>query len=132
MNVVIDTNVLVSGLINPDGIPAKIINLLINERITIFYDNRILQEYTGVLRRDKFGFTAEIIDPLLDFIRNEGQFVTANPITIHFNDENDKMFLEVAETAFVDYLITGNTKHFPDNKIIVTPKEFIDRANHHL
>ena len=125
MNVVIDTNVLISGLINPDDTPAKIINLLINERITIFYDNRILQEYIGVLHREKFGFTVELIDPLLDFIKNEGQFVTADPI--NFSDENDKIFLEVAESASVDYLITGNTKHFPKNNIIVTPKEFIDK-----
>ena len=127
MNVVIDTNVLISGLINPDGTPAKIINLLINERITIFYDNRILQEYTGVLQREKFGFSAEIIGPLLDFIRIEGQFITADPITSHFDYENDKIFLEVAESASVDYLITGNTKHFPENNMIVTPKEFIDK-----
>jgi uncharacterized protein len=126
VNVVIDTNVLISGLINPDGTPAKIINLLINERITIFYDNRILQEYIGVLHREKFGFTTKLIDPLLDFIKNEGQFVTADPITTHFSDEKDKMFLEVTKSAAVDYLITGNTKHFPENNRIVTPKEFID------
>lgn len=127
MNVVIDTNVFISGLINSKGIPAKIISLLFNERITLFYDNRILQEYIAVLNRDKFGFTAEMINPLLDYIKHEAQFVTADPITTPFNDENDKMFLEVAESASVDYLITGNTKHFPENTMIVTPKEFIDK-----
>ena len=127
MNVVIDTNVLISGLINPNGIPAKIINLLINERIALFYDNRILHEYRDVLHRDKFGFTSEIIDPLLDFIKYEGHFVTANPLATHFKDENDKMFLEVAKSVSADYLITGNTKHFPKNNLIVTPKEFLDK-----
>ncbi len=126
MNVVLDTNVLISGLINPKGTPAKIINLLLNERIILFYDNRILQEYNEVLHREKFGFTSDLIDPLIDFIRSEGQFVAADPITTHFNDEDDKMFLEVAESAAVDFLITGNTKHFPDSNRIVTPKEFIE------
>ena len=129
MNVVLDTNVLVSGLINPDGTPAKILNLLINESITLFYDNRILLEYKAVLNRDKFGFTAEMIDPLLDFIKTQGQFVTANPITTFFEDEQDKIFLEVAQSAGVDYLITGNVKHFPENPMIVTPKEFIDKID---
>ena len=126
MNVVLDTNVLISGLINPKGTPVKIINLLLNERIILFYDNRIVQEYNEVLHREKFGFTSDLIDPLIDFIRSEGQFVAADPITTHVNDEDDKMFLEVAESAAVDFLITGNTKHFPDSNRIVTPKEFIE------
>ena len=127
MNVDLDTNVLVSGLINPNGMPAKIINLLLNERITLFYDNRMLQEYTSVLYREKFGFTPELVDSLMDFIKNEGQFVTADPIATQFDDEDDKMFLEVAESAAVDYLITGNKKHFPRNNMIVSPQEFIDK-----
>ena len=56
MKVVPDTNVIISGLINVDGTPAQIVNLLINGRITLLYDGRILQEYAEVLNRKKFGF----------------------------------------------------------------------------
>lgn len=127
MKIVLDTNVLISGLINPNGIPAKIVNLLINGKLTLFYDNRILKEYEDVLYRKKFGFTSEVIEPLLEFIRYESQFVTANPIKEIFIDEDDKMFLEVAETAKVEYLITGNISHFPKRSIIITPKELIEK-----
>ena len=129
MKVVLDTNVLISGLINPNGMPAKIINLLINQKMILFYDNRILEEYEDVLHRDKFKFTDDIINPLLNFIKSEGQFVAADPLSTVFKDENDKMFLEVAESAHADYTITGNKNHFPKINCIVTPKEFIDKLD---
>jgi uncharacterized protein len=126
MNVVLDTNVLISAFLNPKGTTATILNLLLNGKITLLYDNRILTEYKEVLRRKKFGFSGELIEPLLEFLRSEGLFIAANPNTIKFTDESDKMFLEVAETGGADFLITGNKAHFPNLTFIVSPREFID------
>ena len=126
MKVVIDTNVLVSGLLTPNGNPAKILNLLLNERIKILYDNRIIEEYKEVLSRDKFGFNDEYIEALIEFIKQDGIFILADPIKDRFEDESDKKFLEVARNGDSKYLITGNTAHFPEEEIIVKPKEFID------
>lgn len=72
MKIVLDTNVLVSSLLNPDGSPAGVLKLLLNGRIIMLYDNRILGEYLAVLSREKFGFRREWIDPLIDFIRQDG------------------------------------------------------------
>ena len=83
MKVVLDTNVLISGLINPEGTPAQAVNLLLNSRITILYDNRILEEFREVLKRKKFGFTERLISPLLDYIRNEMEYVAAEPFSGH-------------------------------------------------
>ena len=129
MNVVIDTNVIISGLLNPAGVPAKIINLILNEELTLLYDNRIFSEYKKVLNRKKFKFEKEIIDALLDFIKNESLFIVANPISKHFTDESDKMFLEVALSGNAEYLITGNSAHFPKDKFILTPREFIEKLS---
>ena len=126
MNIVIDTNVLVSALINPNGKPAQILNLIINNNLTVLYDNRIINEYRNVLIRNKFGFTKEMIEPLLDYIENEGIFITSNPINIKMIDENDKMFVEVSESGKAIYIITGNKKHYPKIKNVVTPSEFIE------
>ena len=126
MRVVIDTNVLVSGLLNPNGIPSKILGLLLNGKIEILYDHRILEEYREVLRRDKFGFSSEYIDALLEFIKYDGVFILSDPIGEQFKDEDDKKFLEVAKSGEATYLITGNTAHFPREKIIINPKEFFD------
>jgi putative PIN family toxin of toxin-antitoxin system len=126
MKVVFDTNVIVSGLINLDGMPAQIVNLLLNGRITLLYDGRILQEYAEVLNRKKFGFKKSMVDPLLDYIRNEGEYVAAEPIGKTFIDEDDKVFYEVAKTAKVRCIVTGNKDHFPNDSIVKSPKEFIE------
>ena len=126
MKVVLDTNVLVSGMINVKGMPAQIINLLVNGRISLLYDSRILKEYEEVLGRKKFSFGKNNITPLLDYIKNEGEYVAAEPTRRTFVDADDKMFYEVAKTAKARCLVTGNKDHFPREGLIMTPKEFID------
>ncbi|NOY07947.1 MAG: putative toxin-antitoxin system toxin component, PIN family [Spirochaetes bacterium] len=126
MKIVLDTNVLISGVINPDGKPVKIVNLLLNEKVKLLYDNRIIREYSEVLCRKKFSFTPNMIVPLIDFIKMEGEFVAANPVNAEMEDESDKKFLEAAMSGKAEYLITGNKKHFPKSKFIVTPAEFLE------
>ena len=115
MKIVLDTNVLVSALINPKGMPAKILNLILNGKLTILYDNRIMGDYRMVLSRKKFNFPIEMIEPLIDFIRYEGEFIASEPLRTKFIDEDDKMFLEVAVSGNAEYLITGNTNMSPDS-----------------
>jgi putative PIN family toxin of toxin-antitoxin system len=127
MNVVVDTNVLVSGLINPNGNPAKILNMILNSNLTVLFDERILSEYRNVLKREKFGFSDDLINPLIEFIRSEGISVISEPAALKFTDEDDKKFYEIAITGKADYLITGNKNHFPNKKFIVNPMEFLKR-----
>jgi len=123
---VIDTNILVSGLINPNGNPAKIINMILNSDINVIYDSRIIEEYYNVLKRDKFSFSGDLIVPLLEFIQNEGISVTPGPVKLKFHDTDDKKFYEAALAGEADFLITGNKKHYPKEKFIVNPAEFLD------
>jgi len=126
MKVVLDTNVIISGMINVEGTPAQIMNLLINGRITLLYDNRIFKEYEEVLNRKKFGFNKSEINPILDFIKKDGEYVTAEPTQKKFIDNDDKVFYEVAQTAGALCLVTGNKDHFPNEEIVKSPKEFIE------
>ena len=59
MRIVLDTNVLVSGLLNPDGAPGRLLDLILGGRLQILYDDRILGEYSDVLARPQFGFRQE-------------------------------------------------------------------------
>lgn len=68
MLVVIDTNILVSALMSKNGAPARVVSMVLSERLTPCFDYRILLEYQEVLRRPKFGFTQGEINPLLDWI----------------------------------------------------------------
>lgn len=127
MNVVLDTNVLVSALWSADSKPGAIVTAVIARMFTACYDYRILDEYTKVLHRPKFEFTDWQISSFLDPIIKNGISVIAEPLPeIPFEDESDKKFFEVAK--FCDaYIVTGNTKHYPADKCIITVADFYDR-----
>ena len=118
---------MVSALLTPNGLPSKILNLVLEGELTIVYDNSIYAEYINVLNRSKFNFDKDLIDLVMDFIVKEGEYVTAKIQRIKFTDEDDKRFYEVYKNAGVDYLVTGNKKHFPNEKGIVTPGEFLSK-----
>ena len=126
MNVVLDTNVLVSGLLKASGNPAKIVNLIVRREVILFLDSRIFLEYKEVLKRDKFMFNPEKISVLLDYFKKIARFISPVPLNVRLADPYDLPFYEVAK-ASDSYLITGNIEHFPknDDKIFL-PKNFIE------
>ena len=127
MNVVLDTNVLVSALWSPDNKPSAIVNAAIAGQFTLCYDYRILEEYTAVLSRPKFGFTEFEINSLLDPLIKCGLSVIPDPLPdISFIDKSDKKFYEVAKFCNA-YLVTGNLKHFPVEDCILSTTIFFDR-----
>jgi putative PIN family toxin of toxin-antitoxin system len=126
MLVVVDTNILVSALWSKDGAPAKVISLILNEALIPCYDHRILSEYREVLKRPKFGFLKSEINSLLDWFKNIGRSIVAEPCNISFIDEADKKFYEVAKFCHAK-LITGNLKHFPDDPDILSVAEFLEQ-----
>jgi len=127
MKIVLDTNVLISGLLSPNGFPAQILNLILNKKVTLLMDTRIYSEYAKVMRSPKFQFKPEWINPILDFIKMESEFVLPEPVSIDFPDPDDKMFWEVAKSGNALYIVTGNMKHFPDDPIVLTPAEFFEK-----
>ena len=126
MHVILDTNIIVSELLSPQGLPAKILNLVLNESLTIVYDNQILSEYMDVLGSDRLKINPELKNFIIEFIKKEGTYMIAKPQKIKFDDEDDKIFYDLYKSGNIDYLITGNKKHFPDEKGIVTAREFIE------
>jgi len=125
MKVVIDTNVIVSALINYNGIPAKILSLILSGDVKILYDNRIIFEYIDVLSRKEFGFPKETINDITEYFKYAGEFVNSEYIKTKFSDEADKKFYEVYKSGKAKYLITGNIKHFPKENTIIVPKDFM-------
>jgi putative PIN family toxin of toxin-antitoxin system len=128
MRVVIDTNVLISSQINPDGAPGQILGLILESRIQVCFDSRILREYREVSLRPKFGNQPEEVGALIDLIRIQGFGVIGRPFQGSILDTSDMPFIEVALASLADFLITGNVRHFPSslgNTQVVTPDKFI-------
>ncbi len=130
MKVVLDTNVLVSGLLNPYGPCGEIVRMLAIEELIIYIDARILSEYREVLNRKKFKFNKEQINIFIELIEQNGQFVSSIPTNKNLPDPDDKPFIEVAISGKVEALVTGNLKHFPINQAdtyrIFSPSEFLE------
>lgn len=124
LNVVLDTNVLVSGLLSAKGHPAQIVNAFKANQFNFFYSAEIMLEYRDVLSRSRFGFEAKDVDDLLDTIATIGFPVIPEISKIQLPDEDDRVFYDVAKSSG-SYLITGNIKHYPSEPLVVTPAQFV-------
>ncbi len=131
MIIVLDSNVLVSGLLSPFGPPGTIVKLVAAGTLRLAYDARILSEYRDVLLRPAFGFDAQHVEVLLDQIEAAGVPTTSVPLNLGLPDPDDEPFLEVAQAAQAQYLVTGNLKHFPAARRggteVILPAEFVKR-----
>lgn len=129
MKVVLDTNVLVAGLLSPFGPCAQIVRMVSSGELTLYFDSRILSEYDDVLRRPKFRFQPDKVAALLDHIEHCGHLVATSPVPNLLPDPGDQPFLEVAVSGQAVCLVTGNQAHFPANKCqgitILSPSEFL-------
>ena len=131
MKIVLDTNVLVSGLLTPFGSSGEIIRMVSAGELILYIDARVLSEYQDVLHRPKFKFNEDYISVLLDFIKLYGQFVSSLPLKNRLPDSDDEPFLEVAIAGKVRSLITGNIVHYPPSSReegikIFSPSEFLE------
>jgi putative PIN family toxin of toxin-antitoxin system len=130
MKIVLDTNVLVSGLLTPFGPSGEIVRMVSAGELILYIDARILSEYQEVLHRPKFKFNKDHISILLDFIKLYGQFVSSLPLKNRLPDPDDEPFLEVAIAGKVRSLITGNIVHYPPSSRegikIFSPSEFLE------
>lgn len=130
MNVVLDTNVLVSGLLTPFGPSGEIVRMVSAGELILYVDARILSEYREVLHLPKFNFNKDHINILLDFIKLYGQFVSSLPLKNRLPDPDDEPFLEVAIAGKARSLVTGNIVHYPPSSRegikIYSPSEFLE------
>ena len=113
MRVVVDTNVLVAGLLSPFGPPAEIVRMIAGNRLSICFDARIITEYLQVLSRPRFELNLEDVRTLMEQARAGGAVVAAEPLRKVLPDPDDAPFLEVALAGRAECLITGNLRHFP-------------------
>lgn len=128
MRVVLDTNVLVSGLAYPGSVPGRIVNAWRQGALEVVLSRYILDEMVRVLPRlsrirmtaaeirdlaDSFMFLADVLEPEGEPDKN-------------LRDPSDQPVLLTLLAAKADYLITGDkdllalANQYP----IVTPAEF--------
>jgi uncharacterized protein len=135
LRIVIDTNVLVSAAIKPAGLQRTVLLLALTGPARLYASRPILEEYRVVHARTELRIRKGLRQQLLQFIKNRSYVVSPKlrlEVTSH---PDDNKFLEAADTARADYLVTGNQKHFPrfwKKTKVITSREFINIVAPHL
>lgn len=123
---VLDTNVLVSGLLSSTGAPGRILDFVLAGAVEPVLTQEILEEYKEVLSREALALPAGRVDAVLEFLQ---QFVLPLPVAAKrvCHDPDDDKFVAAALEGGAQWLITGNARHYPRSPfqgvLILTPAE---------
>ena len=135
LRVVIDTNIVVSAALRPYGLQRTVFLLALTKPARMYVSREILAEYRSVLARPALKITKGRQQQLLQLVRNRVQVVHPRYTLEVTSDPEDNKFLECADAARADYLITGNQRHFPrfwKNTKVITSREFVSLVAPHL
>src|SRR5215472_12002769 len=125
---VLDTNVVVSACLAPEGAPSTIVELALLGTFTLYVSADVFAEYREVLARDKFSRQQERVKALLDGIEEVAVAVRPSRTITVSTDNEDNRLLDCAEAAQADFLVSGNPKHLPKSfgtSRIITPRDFL-------
>jgi|SRR5208283_1984396 len=130
--VVLDTNVSVAAMRSRHGASHCLLNLLGDGRWRPNVTVAVVLEYEAVLKRDcqQFGLTEEDIDDVVDALCSQAGlhrlYFLWRPVA---SDPDDDLILEAATASHSDFIITFNTRHFPDSLKFgircLTPRELL-------
>jgi len=135
LRLVIDTNVVVSAALKPDGLQRTVFLLAIAKPARWFVSDPIMEEYSRVLARPELKIRKSLHLQVIQFIKNHTYSVTPSQLPQLTTDPDDNIFLECADAARADYLVTGNQRHFPrfwKKTKIIHSREFLDIVAPHL
>jgi uncharacterized protein len=135
LRLVIDTNVIVSAALKPEGLQRTVVLLAMSKPARWYVSDPIVSEYAMVLARPEFKVRRSLRQQLLQLIKNHTRVVTPPRLAQVTSDPPDNMFIECADAARADYLVTDNQRHFPKfwkNTKIITSSEFLSVIAPHL
>lgn len=135
LRLVIDTNVVVSAALKPEGLQRTVVLLAMRKPARWYISEAILSEYSTVLARPELKIRKSLRQQFLQLIKNHAHFVTPSRLDQVTFDPDDNMFVECADRARADYLVTGNQRHFPKfwkNTKVISSSEFLSVIAPHL
>jgi putative PIN family toxin of toxin-antitoxin system len=135
LRLVIDTNVVVSAALKPAGLQRTVVLLALTRPALWYVSEEILSEYGLVLARPEFKIRRSLRQQFLQLIKNRTRLITPSQLPQVTSDPADNMFVECADAARADYLITGNQRHFPKfwkSTKVISSREFLDLITPHI
>jgi uncharacterized protein len=135
LRLVINTNVIISAALKPEGLQRTVFLLAITKPARLYVSRAILAEYEQVLARPELQIRKGLRQQLLQLVKRYAPPVAVvRPLQVT-RDPDDNKFLECADAARADYLVTGNQRHFPrfwKKTKVITSREFISIVAPHL
>ena len=122
VRVVLDTNVLVSALIN-EGKPRKLVLELLDKH-TVILSRQMLAELADVISRDKFNVTGSQVNQFISNLDRMSKMVLDNVVfKVILEDPDDDVVLNTAYTGKAEFIVTGDKHllvlgHFKKTKIV--------------
>jgi putative PIN family toxin of toxin-antitoxin system len=135
LRLVLDTNVVISAALKPEGLQRTVFLLAISKPARLYVSEAILVEYRMVLARPELRIRRGLQMQFLDLLENRARMVSPARLVRASSDPEDDKFLECADEARADYLVTGNLRHFPKfwkATKVVSAREFVSLAAPHL
>ena len=135
LRLVLDTNVVVSAAIKPDGLQRTVLLLAITKPARLCVSDEIVSEYSMVLARPELKSRRRIRRQFLDLMKKRSRLVVPSNLPQVTTDPADNICIECADAARADYLITGNQRHFPrlwKSTKIITSREFLNLIFPHV
>jgi len=123
--IVIDTNELIFSVLSSKSYSAEIMKMVYDANISLYINAEILEEYAGVLARDKFGLSCERIAKTLQNIRDVGISFNPTRSIIHIRDEDDRIFYDTAKQSGA--ILISN-----DDDLLVLNEDFIMNAEAYI
>ena len=114
IRVVVDTNVVVSVLLNRAGSEAAVIRLIGRSELQWCVSEPILVEYRDSLLRRKFEAISRAELAVVLALAENGLTVACDVRLEHSSDEPDNRFYECAQASGAKYIVTGNRRHFTE------------------
>ena len=128
-SLILDTNVVVSALLakRPDTPPKRVYQLALDDNHLLIISRAILAEYMQVLRYAKFKFSDKFVHATIRDIRDKAIVVVPSPSDVRLADATDQPFYDLVTTksAGMPVLVTGNLRHFPRERFIVSPRGYL-------
>lgn len=123
MRLVIDTNILVSALLSPDGTAFHLLSDVLDNKHEVIINEEIFGEYDDVLHRERFGFNEEVISFILDWFKHNAIWIEVTKSQVPMPDEKDRVFYDAAKCT-KSRLVTGNNHHYPVDELVTSLWEF--------
>ncbi len=135
LRLVLDTNIVISAALKPNGLQRTVLLLAITKPASLYASESMLAEYREVLARPELRIRKGLRQQFLQLITSHARIVRPSRRLALTRDPDDNIFVECADAARADYLVTGNPRHFPEfwkKTKVITSREFIDIVAPHL